>query len=146
MKIRIKNLKEQIKYKVLNVNYLEVVNKKILILLWIWYFFPEILYLIAGIEEKPDPLIDPVSFLIVRAISVILTRVIIRIVSKIIEKRIIPKIIDSLKKWIQQHNKILSFVVSVIIAKFCSFNVISLSIAIYNTPVINFILKNLELF
>jgi hypothetical protein len=66
-------------------------------------------------------------------------------VPKIIEKRIIPKIIGSLKKSIQQHNNILNLVVSIIIAKFSSFNAISLFIAIYDTSVINFMSNNIGL-
>ena len=146
MRIRIKNLKEQINNNISNINYLEVVLKRILIMSWIWWFFPEILYLIAGIEERPNILEDPVLFLVTRAITLIVTTTIIKIiVPKIIEKRIIPKIIDSLKKWIQQYNNILNLVVSIIIAKFCSFNAISLFIVICNISVINFILNNLGL-
>lgn len=147
MKIKIENFKEQIKDNISNINYIEVVLKKILIMSWIWWFFPEILYLIAGIEERPNILEDPVLFIVTRAITLIVTATIIKkiIVPKIIEKRIIPKIIGSLKKSIQQHNNILNLVVSIIIAKFSSFNAISLFIAIYDTSVINFMSNNIGL-
>lgn len=80
----IQNLKELIKNK-----YQRIVVRGTLRFSWVWFWFPSILYLIFGVEERPTLFEDPFTFLFYRVLSVFLTKT-------IIDKWLVPKILPLL--------------------------------------------------
>ena len=134
-----KRIYDLLKKKLSKINFIQHFITVIVIMFWVLWILPWILLLLVGIENRPDIQENPHEWLLLRAISMFITKIIIKkhivpkimIIIKIFEGKVLEimhlsKIkIDSLKKSILQHEQILNLVVSCITAKLINLGLFS---------------------